>query len=351
MSDAVTTTPSGAPIKEGGMPSVFPGVGPVDPVSIRAMLMLGAASHMMADEEWPYRETTLQLRSQGDELGEFRFFGANHPDSIRQVFERKLDISIMNPSAILAMAHRGVGMFEEPMQVALIAVMPHDDQLGFAVSRESGLTSLDDVRERRYPLKLSVRGSLDQSTTDLVEQVLHVHGFGYEDIVEWGGSVSYDQQMPPLGFPSNPSRIELAAGGHYDAIFEEGVFLWANAVEGVGMRFLDIAPERLAELERVGFKPATIEKARYDSLPADVATVDFSGWPIYTRIDAPDLLVRKFCEAMEARKDSIPWHIGPVKQQDMPLADMVVDSPETPLMGIPFHPAAEEFWTEMGYLR
>lgn len=350
MSDAVTTTPYGAPMIAGGMPSLAPNFPPVDPLSVRATLMLTAANHLMTDPAWPYREASIQLQSQGDEIGTYRLFGANHPDTIRQVFERRLDISILNPSLILSMAHRGVGMFSEPQEVALIAVLPHDDQLGFAVSEATGLTSLDDIRERRYPLRLSVRGPLDQCTTDIVAEILKVHGFGYDDIVEWGGSVSFDQQMPPIGFPDNPSRIELAARGEYDAIFEEGVFIWVNAAVGVGMKFLDIAPERLEQLKALGCSPATLQKARYDKLPADVATVDFSGWPIYTRIDAPDLLVRKFCEAMEAQKGSIPWNIGPVDQPDLPLAHMLEDAPATPQLGVPFHPAAEAYWKERGHL-
>lgn len=351
MSESTTNTPYVAPIQKDGTPSIPPNFPPVDPLSIRAILMLSAANYMMTDNEWPYRETTIQLKSQGDELGVYRLFGANHPSSIRQVFERSLDISIMNPSLILAMAHRGVGLFAEPMQVALIAVLPHEDQLGFAVSRSSGLTSLDDIRERHYPVRLCVRGSMDQSTADLVEEVLKVHGFNYSDIESWGGKVSHDQQMPPMGFPNLPSRIERAVNGEYDAIFEEGVPIWANAVEGAGLRLLDISPKRLVELERIGFKSATIEKARYETLPADNATVDFSGWPIYTRIDTPDLLVWKFCEALEARKTSIPWYIGPVTQESLPLERIVTDSPGTPLMGVPFHPAAEAFWNSAGYLK
>lgn len=59
------------------------------------------------------------------------------------------------------MAHRGVGLFEHPMEVATIAVLPHYDQLGFAVRQDSGLASLDDIRTQRYPLRLSTRGSAD----------------------------------------------------------------------------------------------------------------------------------------------------------------------------------------------
>lgn len=338
-----------APLKEGGVPSVSPRIGQVDPTSIRSKLMLETLSHMMTEFDWPYRQVTIQVESQGDELGAFRLFGANNPDSIRQVFERKIDISIMNPSAILSMAARGTGLFTEPMEVALIAVMPHYDQLGFAVTEASGLTSLDDIREKRFPLRLSVRGSMDACTTRLVEKILNVHGFGYEDILSWGGSISYDQPMPNEPSPNRPSRIERVAAGELDAIFEEGVIVWANRAVEVGMRFLDIDEEHLTVLEREGFTRGTLEKLRFDRLPSDVATVDFSGWPIYTRIDAPDLLIRKFCEAMEARKACIPWNFGPINQTEMPLARMLVEGPGVPV-DMPFHPVAREFWVEKGYL-
>ena len=245
----------------------------------------------------------------------------------------------------LRMAHRGVGLFSEPMQVAAIAVLPHYDQLGFAVSKASGITSLDDIREKRYPLRLSTRGSLDYSTTRLVELVLKAHGFSYADIISWGGSVSYDQPMP-----DDASRIGKASAGGLDAIFDEGVILWANKVEDAGMHFLNLAENRLVELGQLGMPRGIIEKERYPNLPADVQTVDFSGWPIYARVDTPDLLVRKFCESLEAGKKSTVWHIGGKEQADLPLARMVVESPETP-MDIPLHPAAQRYWTELGYLK
>jgi hypothetical protein len=335
------------PHRSGAVPSTagrYVSPAPMDPLGLRARLMLETSSHLMAEPNWPYRQTTVEMRSQGDEEGIFRLFGANHPDSIRRVAERQLDISIMNPSAILSMAHRGVGLFSEPMNVALIAVIPHADQLGFAVSQASGLTSLGDIREKRFPLRLSVRGSLDLSTVRLVELVLRAHGFGYDDILAWGGSVSYDQPMP-----NDDSRLGRAARGELDAIFEEGVMLWANEVEAAGLRFLDLGEGRLTELETLGFRRGSIERSLYDRLPADVRTVDFSGWPIYTRADAPDLLIRLFCEGLEARKSAIPWHVGPARQQDLPLARMVTDSAETP-MDVPLHPAAQDVWTRLGYL-
>ena len=155
--------------------------------------------------------------------------------------------------------------------------------------------------------------------------------------------------MPPQTPPGRLSRLARVANGELDAIFEEGVVIWAGATPELGMRLLDIEGNRMADLVRMGFTPAVIEKARYKTLEKDVQTVDFSGWPIFTRTDAPELLIRKFCEAMEARKDRIPWTWGPIKQQDLQLARMLINSPETPV-DVPFHPVAEAFWKELGYL-
>jgi hypothetical protein len=342
--------PLTAPLKEGGTPSVSPEFGRVDPAAIRAKLMLDTASFMMTEFDWPYRRIAIEMKSSGDELGSFRLFGANHPDSIREVSERKLDISILNPAAILTMAHRGTGLFSEPMKVALIAVMPHYDQLAFAVRNGLGLESLVDIREKHYPLRLSVRGSLDACTTRLVEKVLNIHGFGYDDILAWGGSVSYDQPMPAQTPPNAASRIARVVNGEIDAIFEEGVAVWANEAVDAGMQLFHIDEDHLAVLQRVGFRRGILEKSRFNRLRDDVVTLDFSGWPIYTHTDAPDLLIRKFCEAMDARKDSIPWHMGPLEQKELPLANMVVESPATPI-DVPFHAVARDFWIEKGYLK
>ena len=74
-------------------------------------------------------------------------------------------------------------------------------------------------------------------------------------------------------------------------------------------------------------------------------TVDFSGWPIFTRADLPDDIIACFCTALEARKDLIPWQgEGP-----LPLERMCRDSEDTPL-DIPLHPGAERFWRSQGYL-
>jgi TRAP-type uncharacterized transport system substrate-binding protein len=88
-----------------------------------------------------------------------------------------------------------------------------------------------------------------------------------------------------------------------------------------------------------------IEKEDFPKLAADVPSLDFSGWPIYTHQDTPDPLVNDFCKALEASKDRIPW----AQEGPLPLAQMVRDTPEG-YIEVPLHPAAERFWRDCGYL-
>jgi TRAP-type uncharacterized transport system substrate-binding protein len=316
----------------------------LSPLTIRPRLFFEAASEMMGSNDWPYQDARMELRSRGGEAGVFHLYGANHPDSLQEMAEGKLDIAILNPSVLLTMAYRGSGAFQKPIPVATLAVIPHYDQLGFAVTEASGLHSLDQIREQQYPLRVSVRGSLDACTTLLVNVVLKAHGFSLEDLVAWGGHVSYDQPMP-----NDPSRIGRVKNKELDAIFDEGILVWGHSVREAGMHFLPIDDQHLIRLEAQGFRRATIRKDLYPTLPMDVPTVDFSGWPLFARREASDLLIRHFCEALEARKQRIPWDLGTKEQSPLPLERMCRDTEETPL-DVPFHPAAERFWRERGYL-
>jgi len=95
----------------------------------------------------------------------------------------------------------------------------------------------------------------------------------------------------------------------------------------------------------MGFRRGIVAQKDYPKLPEDVLSLDFSGWPVFTHTHAPDELIADFCAALEKRKHTIPWQ-GP---GPLPLERMCLDAPDTPL-DVPFHPAAERFWRQRGYL-
>ncbi len=308
------------------------------------MLMLDVAREMMLDPDWSHKGLAVTMRDPGEpDAPAITFLGVNDPRAILEVAEGRLDVATLNPVAMLAMARRGTGPFAAPLALSTIAVLPHLDQLAFAVADRLGFGSLADVAAARYPLRVSVRGSLDEVTSMSVDVVLGTYGFSLADIVSWGGTISYDQPMP-----NHPSRLGRLASGDLDAIFEEGTIIWVDDVAAAGASVLPIDEEHLVALEAIGFRPAVLDVASHPSLGRDVPTVDYSGWPLYCRTDASDDLVRRFCAALEQAKDRIVWRIGPAHQPPLPLADMVRESPSTPF-DVPLHPAARAYWTERGY--
>ena len=317
----------------------------IDPMNLRSMLMLDVAREMMIDPAWSSKALSITMSDpEKPDSAPVSFLGVNDPRGIADVAAGRLDVATLNPVVMLNMARLGTGPFSAPMDLSTIAVLPHYDQLAFAVSDRLGFSGLRDIAEAHYPLRVSVRGSLDEVTAMSIDVVLGAYGFSLADITAWGGTVHRDQPMP-----NHPSRLGRLAGGEIDAIFEEGTIIWADDVTAAGASILPIDDEHLAALELLGFRRGVLDRATYPTLPTEIQTLDYSGWPIYCRTGASDHLVRSFCAALDRSKDRVVWQIGPEHQPALPLQQMVTDSPATP-MDVPLHPAAHRYWSEHGFL-
>ena len=310
------------------------------PHTTRSRLMLEVASELVNRRDWPYLQARVSLRVQGGNDWPVTLFASDSPAAIWEVASGKVQFAIINPSMILKMAALGSSPFTEPLPLRAIAVLPSSDQMVFAVTERTGLKSFTDIRERRFPLKVSLRGKPDHSLHVITHHVLSVAGYSLDDIVSWGGEVRYD-----AGMPYGANRIGAVQRGEIDAIFDEGASTWGNMALELGMTFLALDEDLLQHLEKAGLRRGLIARTNYPKLVSDVPTLDFSGWPIYTHEKTADPLVTDFCRALETSKERIPWaEAGP-----LPLAQMVRDTPDGHLE-VPLHPAAERFWRELGYI-
>jgi TRAP-type uncharacterized transport system substrate-binding protein len=310
------------------------------PHTTRSRLMLEVGCELVNRRDWPYLQAKVNLREQGSDEWPVTLFGSDSPATIWEVASGKVQFAIVNPSMILKMAALGSPPFMEPLSLRSIAVLPSSDQMVFAVSEETGLKSFTEIRQRRFPLKVSVRGQSDHSLHIITQHVLAAAVLSLEDIVSWGGEVRYD-----TGMPYGANRIGAVQRGEIHAIFDEGASTWGNMALELGMTFLALDEELLDRLEIIGMRRGLIERKNFPKLATDVPTLDFSGWPIYTHKDTADQLVADFCGALEASKDRIPW----AQDAPLPLAQMVHDTPEGHLE-VPLHPAAERFWRDRVYL-
>lgn len=311
------------------------------PVIMRSRLMLEVASELVAANEWAEKQTMIYFRVQGASDWKIRFFASDAPGSVDAVANHEADIAICNPGSVLAMAARGRGPWRgKPLPLRSIMAIPQFDQLGFAVNGATGLKTLADLKRTKYPLKISLRGQPDHSVHLVCNCVLAAYGMSLEDIVSWGGKL-----VPSEGLPNAKDRIGAVERGEVDALWDEALPMFADRALALGMRFLAIDEPQLKALEADGLKRAMITRQEFPALPEDVPTLDFSGWPVFCLDSAPEEMIYKFCEALEARKDRIPWYgKGP-----MALDRMCKDTVEGPLY-LPLHPGAARFWKDRGYI-
>jgi TRAP-type uncharacterized transport system substrate-binding protein len=313
---------------------------PVGRDTIRSRLVLEIASEMVDQPDWPNRQARVGLRVQGADQWAVNMMASDGPAAIELVARGELQLAISNPAMYLALAERGTGPFTTAIPLRAITIIPSPDQLAFAVTERSGVKSLREIRERRCPLRVSMRGQKDHALHPVVHEVLKTAGLSLDDIVSWGGEVRYDE-----GLPLKSNRLGAMKRGEVDMIIDEAVRGWVNAALDAGMRLLPLDEPMLGQLEALGFRRGVMPMARYPKLEGDLPTLDFSGFAVYTHANTPDAVVTAICAALEARKDRIAWQEpGP-----LPLERMCRDTPDGPLV-IPLHRAAERFWRERGYL-
>ena len=217
---------------------------------------------------------------------------------LKAVAQHKLSLLWMNPSVAAIMAVKGTGPFSQPLPLRVVAVFPSHDVVGFAVHESTGITSLDQIKEKRIGLKLStgrrIRPPFVKDTTMFtVWQVLKAAGFSLEHIKRWGGKIQSVMR------PSHPDRRSAIESGRINAIFDEGILSWGQAAIEHGFRYLPIEGEIKSRMVKMGYRIVPMSESRFPGIPQEVQTLDFSGWPMVVHADMEDDVAYAFCEVID----------------------------------------------------
>jgi TRAP-type uncharacterized transport system substrate-binding protein len=165
-----------------------------------------------------------------------------------------------------------------------------------------------------------------------------MYGFTLSDIETWGGSYQTN------GGPGDPRRLAALRDGSADIVFDEGVVTWLNVALENGYQPLQLDEETLGRLEAIGWRRAPLPKSRHPLLQADSVSIDYSGWPLYTRASLPDEDAYQICAAIAARESEIPWDTGAYSGLDQ----LGRETDATPF-DVPLHPGALRWYREQGY--
>ena len=253
----------------------------------------------------------------------------------KAVVAGEIEMAFINPSGLLTQAYRGTGLFSEPLPVRVVASYPSWDRYVCVFHPRTEITSLGEVKARRYPLKVSIREDPTHSTRVLIDQMLEAAGFSLGEMISWGGSLQL------IGGPGDQRRLDALRKQEVDAVFDEGIGTWLPVSLEAGYRPLTLEAPVLAQMEKLGWRRAVIPAGRFPNLSVDHTCLDFSGWPLYASASLPDEVVYDVCKAIAARSEWIHWDDRAFTGLDQ----IGQDTEATPL-DVPLHPGAERWYQE-----
>jgi TRAP-type uncharacterized transport system substrate-binding protein len=280
-------------------------------------------------------QTPLRIGINGDVYGGMR--------APVEVGTRRVDVAYVNPSAMVTMAYRGKGYYQQKMALRVLGSFPSWDRIAMVVSKDLGVKSLHDIARRKIPLRVSTRFSgVNNATYYAIATILSFYGFSFEKIKGWGGQV---QECPR---PFAPERLTGMAKRSLNAVFDEGVSTlggWLDQALDNGYEIISLEPEIVKKLEQMGYSRAVLPKRRYRQLREDALSIDFSGWSLVTHRWLPNHVAYAAVETIDERKKVIPV------DDDKPLnMRNLCRSTEKCSLQIPLHPGALKYYKEKGYL-
>jgi hypothetical protein len=261
------------------------------------------------------------------------------------ISNKEADVGFVTPPACVTMAYRGVGPYSKKMEnLRAIGALPHDDRMVWAVTADSGIHSIEDMKN--HPLRLVIP-SKDFPVRFAVEKVLEGYGMSLEELERRGWQIIEESHC--LKIPT------FVIQGKADALVHEGrkTPAWLELGRARQMRYLPIDETILRNLEnRYGYKKALLPKDSFPGMERDLPCVDFADWLLFTRDDMPDdfiyLMTKIF---VEKRERLFEFHF-----RNIPVEACNLTCPIDPgqlwrnVGEIPLHRGAERYYKEQGYL-
>ena len=256
-------------------------------------------------------------------------------DGPNQVIVNKGDVQFGIASDLLTLRGlKGDKPFKGKLdKLRLVAVLNPNQAVQFFVDEKTGIKSIADIKDKKYPLKITV--NRQGTVIDILsEKILELSGASYQDITKWGGKI---QKIP------GPEAMDLWDAGQMDAIIEVCQFPSSRFYElgqKHGLRMLPLDDDLINRLnEEMGSTSLTIPANNYPFQKEDYKTVT-TQLLLITNVDTPDELVEGVLSSMVKNIEYLQTVHSNLKE--LSPAAMANNT------AIPMHPAAERFYKNLG---
>ncbi|HHY37730.1 MAG TPA: TAXI family TRAP transporter solute-binding subunit [Clostridia bacterium] len=247
------------------------------------------------------------------------------------------DIDIgMSTNTSAREAWAGEGSFKEPLKNIRGITQLYTAYVQFIISDKIGINSIADIKEKQYPIRISVhtRGSGIETTA---KRTLELYGITYEDIEKWGGKVV---------FVGSNEAASMMADGQLDAYFGFSAAPIKNFTELELNHTFKVLPidEPVAKQleEKYGYPLGNIPAGVYKSVTSEIPTITEAAG-LYTRADVPEDIIYKVTKSLIEHRQEL----GGIHAQLKKLTPEMMPKD----LGVPLHPGAEKAYREAGILK
>jgi TRAP-type uncharacterized transport system substrate-binding protein len=262
------------------------------------------------------------------------------------VAEGALTFGMTTPSVSARMATEGKGPFDRPYPgLRAIAAYPHRDYVVLAVDEALGVSSLEEIVERRVPLRLVTGRMSGGGTPDVltfaVGEILRLYGTSFEEVESWGGSVVF-------GGPTHVGGLRML-DGTANALFHEAQMspIWGEIAASRPVRVLPIRDDvRQRLLELYGFERSEVPAGHPSGATEPTPTIDFSGWLLLCRDDVPDEWAHAVARACDETRRFVEEGQRGRGELELPIDPRSLFRDTV----IPLHDGARAYAVERGYV-
>jgi TRAP-type uncharacterized transport system substrate-binding protein len=232
-----------------------------------------------------------------------------------------------------------------------ICSLPKRDWYQFVVPASYGISSVDELAQKRCPLRLAVpAGNSPSGMNKLQYRLLSASGIEPNDIEKWGGKILIGESTRPH------EHIGKVLSGEANAVFEDGVAVnhWWKLFAEHEMVFLSIKPEVIASVcKELGYAATIIPKGwYYGKYPAEeVLTFDSSGFLVLVNERMDDELAYLLAKCAVEYKSEIEAEFKMLSVEQSSLSYPLIPSDMATHIGvIPLHRGAEKYYREYNFI-
>jgi TRAP-type uncharacterized transport system substrate-binding protein len=297
----------------------------------------GRIAHWLAGHLWErFPDVTVNIK-----------VGSDYRD-LRAVGEGPAQLGVQTPAAAAHLCAAGFPPYDRPHpNLRSIGVVPHRDALVLGAIRELGLETMDDVRERQVPLRLSVPPAA-ALTGRASRHVLALHGITRDTLEGWGGQW--------IETDSAQAAWRMVADGAADAMINESIPQSFRPLSRARpIRLLSMRQSAVEELEAEhGFRWRLVKAGTVVGQDEPVIGLSWEHWIVVAHTDLPDEMAYALADAFFTDTHRLERQY--TADNRLALDDVSLEYPiQAEVVAnevtVPLHPGAAARYRESGVLR